>query len=113
MHELGITQSIIEIAEEHASRHGARRIRSVTVLLGTLSGVMAEAVEFCFEACAQGTRLEGARLIIEQRQGLGRCRQCQHEAPLDNLLTPCPACGSFAIDLLQGDEMRISELEVD
>jgi hydrogenase nickel incorporation protein HypA/HybF len=113
MHELGITRSIIDIAEEHASRHGARRVRSVTILIGALSGVMAEAVEFCFEACAQGTRLEGARLIIEHRQGLGRCRQCQSEATLENMLACCPACGSFAIDLLQGDELRISELEVD
>jgi hydrogenase nickel incorporation protein HypA/HybF len=113
MHELGITRSIIEIAEEHAQRHGARRIRSVTVLIGAFSGVMAQAVEFCFEACAQGTLLEGARLIIEHRQGLGRCHQCQNESPLASLLSPCPACGSFAIELVQGDEMRISELEVD
>jgi hydrogenase nickel incorporation protein HypA/HybF len=113
MHELGIARSIIEIAEEHARRHDARRIHSVTVLIGSLSGVMAEAVEFCFSACAQGTLLEDARLIIEQPQGLGRCRQCQKESPLATTLYSCPVCGSFAIDLLRGDEMRISEMEVD
>lgn len=113
MHELGITRSIIEIAEEHAHRHGAQRIRSVTVLIGTLSGVMAESVEFCFSVCAQGTLLEGASLIIEQPPGLGRCRQCQSESPMDCQLFSCPVCGGFAMDLLQGDEMRISELEVD
>ena len=65
MHELGITQSIVDIAARTARDQGAERIVSVTVEIGSLSGVIPDAVEFCFEACSQGTLLEGSRLLIE------------------------------------------------
>ena len=57
MHEMSITQGIIDICEKHA---GGRRVLSVDVEIGELSSVVPEAVEFCFEACSQGTLLEGA-----------------------------------------------------
>lgn len=113
MHEVGITRSIIEIAERSAREQGAGKILSVTVEIGALSGVMAEAVEFCFEACSGGTFLEGTTLIIEHIAGRGRCRECGTEAAIDTCTFACPACGEFALDRLQGDELRIREMEID
>jgi hydrogenase nickel incorporation protein HypA/HybF len=113
MHEVGITRSIIEIAERSAREQGARKILSVTVEIGALSGVMAEAVEFCFEACSGGTFLEGTALIIERIAGRGRCRECNTESEIDSTTFTCPACGEFALDRLQGDELRIKEMEID
>ncbi|HXV21659.1 MAG TPA: hydrogenase maturation nickel metallochaperone HypA, partial [Desulfuromonadales bacterium] len=46
MHEVGITRSIVEIAERTAREQGAARVLSVTVAIGALSGVVPEAVEF-------------------------------------------------------------------
>ncbi len=54
MHEVGITRSLVEIAEDHARRAGSKRVLSVSVDIGELSGVVAEAVEFCFSAVTQG-----------------------------------------------------------
>lgn len=113
MHEVGITQSIINIAEEHARREQAASITSITVEIGNLSGVIAESVEFCFEACAQGTLAEGARLIIRRIQARGKCGDCRHEFDLDTITFACPACDSFAVERLCGDELRISEMEID
>ncbi|NIQ95142.1 MAG: hydrogenase maturation nickel metallochaperone HypA, partial [Desulfuromonadales bacterium] len=90
MHEVGITQSIIEIAEQHARRENAGRIASVTVEIGTLSGVVPESVEFCFEACTSGTLAEGASLIIKRIQGRGRCGDCGDEFDLDTYTFACP-----------------------
>ncbi|MFA7535891.1 MAG: hydrogenase maturation nickel metallochaperone HypA [Desulfuromonadales bacterium] len=113
MHEVGITQSIIEIAERHARAQGASRVLSVTVAIGELSGVVADSVDFCFEACARGTFLEGARLIIDAIAGRGRCGDCRAEVALDPYTFACPACGGFALERLQGEELRITELEVE
>lgn len=113
MHEVGITRNIVEIAEEHARREGAAGVRSVTVEIGTLSGVVPEAVEFCFTACARGTLLEGAALHIERVQGRGRCTECGVEVELDPLTFACTACGSFALETLCGRELRVVELEID
>jgi hydrogenase nickel incorporation protein HypA/HybF len=113
MHEVGITQSIIDIAEQHARAQGAGKIHSVTVEIGALSGVIAESVEFCFEACASGTLLEGTRLIIHRIPGLGRCGECGATTPMEQHTFACEACGGFALETLQGTELRVTELEVD
>ncbi|MEJ2200014.1 MAG: hydrogenase maturation nickel metallochaperone HypA [Desulfuromonadaceae bacterium] len=113
MHEVGITRSIIEICEDNARRHGARVVRSVTVEIGDLPGVVPEAVEFCFDACSKGTLLEGAQLIIERVPALGRCTQCHTEHPLEATTFSCPSCDSFSLQRLQGDELKVKEMEID
>ena len=47
MHEAGIAQSIIEIAENVA---GGRPIAKIHLKLGAFTGVVQEALEFAFEA---------------------------------------------------------------
>ena len=113
MHELGITQSIIEIAERTAREQQAEKVLSVTVEVGSLSGVVPEALEFCFEACSNGTFLQGTQLLIEKVAAQGRCRDCGREFPLEELLACCPDCGSAAGDILSGEELRIKEMEID
>ncbi|WP_305043850.1 hydrogenase maturation nickel metallochaperone HypA [Geoalkalibacter sp.] len=113
MHELGITRSIVEIAEGHAREQGATRVLSLTVRIGALSGVIPDAVEFAFEVCAAGTLLEGARLIIDAVPGRGRCRACGAESAIDRFTYACPTCDALALDITQGEELSILELEVD
>jgi hydrogenase nickel incorporation protein HypA/HybF len=113
MHELGITQSIVDIAARTAREQGATRVRSVTVEIGDLAGVVADAVAFCFEACRQGTLLETAELIIESIPGKAHCTSCGAETPVDQYTFVCPACDAFTLERLQGEELQIREMEID
>jgi len=113
VHEVGITQNILEIALDHARRAGAERITSLSVEIGALSGVIPEAVEFCFEAVTRGTLAEGARLNIVRIPGRGRCHTCGRESDLDTYTFSCPHCESLDLERLQGDELRLTELEID
>ncbi len=113
MHELSITQSLIEIAEKAALDQGAQKVLSVTVEIGALSGVVAEAVEFAFEACSRDTMLETARLIIEPIAGKGRCGQCGLESAMDQYTLACSHCEAFALEVQQGKELRIRQMEID
>lgn len=113
MHELGITQSIIEIAERTARESGAARVLSVTVEIGALAGVVPEAVAFCYDSCCKGTLLEDSQLVIESIAGRGRCPECRLELDIDPLTFVCPACGALGLERLAGEELRIKELEVD
>lgn len=110
MHEMSITQGIIELCLEHAD---GRRIRSLDVEIGELSSVVPEAVEFCFEACSRETLLEGARLIITRTPGTGCCGECGRETPLWELFGSCVHCGSNRVTILTGEELRVREIEVD
>lgn len=110
MHELSITQGVVDICEDTAA---GRRVIAVVLEIGALSGVIPEAVEFCFEACARGTALEGAKLIIERTPARGGCEDCSAEFSLKAYYEPCPGCGSYRVTILSGEELRVKELEVD
>ncbi|WP_298439979.1 hydrogenase maturation nickel metallochaperone HypA [Geobacter sp.] len=110
MHEMSITQSVVEICEKNAE---GRRVLAVTLEIGELSGVVAEAVEFCFEACIRDTLLEDARLTIERVPGRGECPACRASFPLKTYFDPCPSCGAYGVRVTAGEELRVKELEVE
>jgi hydrogenase nickel incorporation protein HypA/HybF len=109
LHELSITQSMVELCEKNAD---GRKVLSVIMEIGELSGVVPDAVEFCFEACSRDTLLDGARLIIERIPGQGRCG-CGAESPVSSYFDPCPVCGGFGMSVIAGEELRVRELEVE
>ena len=109
MHELGITRSIVGIVVEAARW---RRVRQVTVQIGELSGVVADAVRFCFDAVTPGTVAEGAALQIEELRGYARCRPCGREFETPSLLTAC-ACGSRQLIRLRGEEINVRSIVIE
>lgn len=109
MHEFAITQNLVAIAAEHAN--GAR-VRRIVLEIGQLTAIMPDAVEFCFDVCAQGTLLEGATLEIIERPGRGQCRDCDLQLDLDQPFGVCD-CGSTRLDIIQGEELMIKTLEVE
>jgi len=109
MHELAISRNILAIVEEAAK---GRRVRRITLDIGKLSGVMSQAVAFCFDAVARGTALEGTSLDICEIEGRCRCRDCGLEFAADTLYQPCP-CGSHRLDRLQGEELKIRTMELE
>lgn len=108
MHELAITRNIVAIVGEAAQ---GRPVSRVTLEIGKLSGVMAEAVAFCFAIAAAGTPLAGAALDIRQIDGSARCRACGGEFACDTLFSPCP-CGARDSERLRGDELNIKSFEL-
>ena len=108
MHEMAITQSVVHMVCE---RMGDAQVRRICLEIGTLSGVVADSVRFCFDVITAGTTLEGASLEIVQSSGKARCRDCGVEFALNDLLMLC-ACGSANRELLAGEELRIREVEV-
>jgi hydrogenase nickel incorporation protein HypA/HybF len=109
MHELAITCNIVELVSEAAR---GRKVCSVTIELGRLSGVIADAIEFCFLEVSKGTLLEGARLNIWEIQARALCRVCGVEFMMPDSLTACP-CGSRQFTRLCGDELIVKRIEIE
>jgi hydrogenase nickel incorporation protein HypA/HybF len=109
MHELAIACNIVELVTEAAE---GRRVRRVTLEIGKLSGVMPEAIAFCFPEVAKGTRAEAARLDIRVVEGRARCEACGEEFVTPSLLTRCP-CGSVRLQRISGDELTIKNIDID
>jgi hydrogenase nickel incorporation protein HypA/HybF len=109
MHELGITQAIVEVAQTRAE---GRRVRRVVVEIGKLSAVLPDAVRFCFDLCSEGTAVEGAELQIREPPGTARCKACGTVLELDRPFGRC-ACGNTDLDWLTGEELRVTEIEIE
>jgi len=103
VHELGITQNVVDAVTE---RTGSAPVAIVRLRVGRLAGVVPDAMRFCFELVTAGTPLEGAALEIEQPEGRGRCRACGAAFGLADLILLCD-CGSADVEVLTGRELSV------
>jgi hydrogenase nickel incorporation protein HypA/HybF len=83
----------------------------VHLVIGKVSGVVPDAVRFCFDVVAVGSPVEGARLEIEEPPGEARCRGCAERFEVDGLIVLCP-CGCADVEVLGGDELLIRSVEL-
>ena len=106
MHELSITQSVVEAVTE---RTGSAAVVSVRLRVGRLAGVVPDAMRFCFELVTAGTPLEGAVLEFDRPEGRGRCRTCGAEFALLDPVLLCD-CGSADVEVLAGRELAVASV---
>ena len=62
MHELSVTENIIAIAERHARAAQATRIVSIRLVIGELSSIVDDSIQFYFDHLAANTLAAGATL---------------------------------------------------
>jgi len=113
VHELSVTQNILEIALRHAQQAGAVRIREINLVIGELSSIVDDSVQFYWDIISAGTIAQEARLNFVRVPAKLRCRQCGHEFALGRNDYVCPACGSFAVSVVGGEEFYLDSIEVD
>ena len=113
MHEMSIAMNLVDLAVQTARQNDAKKINSMILELGSLAGVVREALEFCFEAACRGTMAEGAKLKIINIHAQAQCDQCGHQFNCDQIATPCPKCGQFVFDIQGGRELKLKSVNVD
>jgi len=113
MHELSIAQSLIGEAERVLQGEPSRRPREITVAVGRLSGVERLPLETCFPLAAEGTRLEGCRLNIEELPVEVSCASCGARTRPDFPDLSCAACASRDTQVEQGYELILKTMEVE
>lgn len=113
MHELSITQSIVNIAVDTAREHNVRKVNEIRIRIGEYSGVVSQCVQQYFDILSKGTAAEGAVLKMSTIPITMRCKQCGAENEIDKFNIRCPDCGSTDLKLLTGHEFYVESLEVD
>ena len=108
MHELAIAESVVASVLEHT---GGRRVAVVRLRVGRLAGVVPDALSFCFELATTGTTLEGASLELVEEHGRAHCRTCACDFTVDDPILLC-GCGSADVELLSGQDLSVTSVEV-
>lgn len=114
MHELSITQSVLEIALRHAERAGARRIVAINLVIGELTGFVDDSIQFYFDFLSKDTLAQDARLNFDRIAPRARCHSCTAEyVPPDSRLWTCPRCGALGGEVVAGREFSVASIEIE
>jgi hydrogenase nickel incorporation protein HypA/HybF len=118
MHELSIVMSVVETVTESLkalpdSSRGAR-VLEVRLRVGALASVVPESLEFCWRIAAEGTPLEGSRLVVNVLPVVVHCEPCELDSELEGVQSfRCPRCGEPCSEMRQGRELEIDSIEID
>jgi hydrogenase nickel incorporation protein HypA/HybF len=113
MHELPITESILEIAIRHAEKARAKRITDIHLVIGQLSSVVDESVSFYWDIISKDTIAEGAELHFRRVQTQMLCLDCNQSYYPGNEDLACPSCHSSKVRVIAGEEFSLEAIEVD
>ncbi len=117
MHELAVTEKILDIVIKHARMNHVHKIRSITLRIGEMSDIENEWIQHYFDYLSKNTVAEGAVLKIERAPIVLQCNPCgcaveirKHELAD----VTCPACGSKKdFSIISGREYFIKEMEAE
>ena len=113
MHEVGIASEILRASHAEAARRPGARLVAVTVKIGVLAGVDADALRFAWDVVSEQAEYEPVTLEIQMLPRRNRCQNCGWEFTTDMYSEPCPQCSSENSLLLGGDEMQLASVEVE
>ncbi len=111
MHELVVTESILEITLRHAKKAGDIRVTDLFLVIGELSSVIDDSVQFYWDFVSEGTVAEGAKLHFRRVPAEFACQACGNKYRLTDNLT-CPKCESNDIRIVAGREFSLEAIEV-
>jgi hydrogenase nickel incorporation protein HypA/HybF len=115
MHELQVTERILDIVLKHAAGHDVSQIVRIHLKIGDLSDLEDEWVQRYFDYLSRETLADGAELAIERAPIVLRCEGCgsSYEIRRDQLGSPeCPECQDTNCQLVSGREYLIKNIEV-
>jgi len=113
MHEYSIVQSLLESCEQHAKANNAAKITKVVLKIGVMSGVEPQLLQNAFDTFKETTICEESDLVLHIQEVVVYCRTCQRESTLQKREYLCPACQSNDLEIRDGEEMYLMQLELE
>ena len=103
----------MSLALEKATEAQAKKIISINLVVGELSGVVGDCVQFYFDAISRGTIADGAKLCFETKPTQIRCRKCETVFTPANHDWACPQCHEISMEIVSGRECYMESIEVE
>jgi hydrogenase nickel incorporation protein HypA/HybF len=110
MHELSLTQNLLEIALENAQ---SRKIVKVNLLIGPFSEEREENIRFYWRDLSKGTLGEGARLHFQHPPPAVKCLACGGTFNPEDNESICVYCQSDRLQWADGDEVSLESIDVE
>lgn len=113
MHELAVTQGILDISLRHAEAANATRITDINLVIGQFSSIVDDSVQFYWDIVAKDTIAHGATLHFNRIPGEMTCSACGHVFHPSDEIFACPACSSLQVRITKGEEFQVDSIDVE
>lgn len=111
MHEVGIMEGALDMARQLMEKNGGSRLMRLHMTIGSLSGVVPEALQFAFRALQDSYAAQDAALNVTWVEALCRCDACRADFSFTEHGYICPGCGEPALAILRGRELELTRVE--
>ena len=113
MHELPVTESVLEIALRHAKGAGAERITNIYLVIGQLSSIVDDSIQFYWDIVSKDSLAQGAKLHFRRIPTEIECLDCHHLYQPGRELACCPNCGSCQVKVIKGEEFFLEAIDIE
>ena len=113
MHELSVTESLLEIVTRHALQADAERVVRIHLVIGELASIVDDSVQFYFDFLAKETLAAGAELVFRRVPVTLECPSCQHRWHPETADWACPNCQAARARPVAGQEFHVESIEVE
>ena len=113
MHELSVTESILEISIRHAQEAKASRITNLYLVIGQLASIVDDSVQFYWDIIAKDTIADGAVLHFKRLPATLSCLDCNTRYNPGSEGFACPNCKSDHVKVISGDEFYMEAIDID
>jgi len=110
MHELSVTQSVLDITIKNA---GTRKIKQINLVIGQFSSIVDDSVQFYWDILSKDTSAEGSLLHFERIPGEMTCQNCGSVFRPTDEAFDCPSCSSPFVKITKGEEFRVDSIDVE
>lgn len=121
MHEVSVVSDLVSAILEELRKYNVVRVHNVTLIIGRMTNLGAEQMEFAYEIVTRDTILEGSSLIIEEEEVTIRCDRCGYDGPAKNFsmgtdhsvpILSCPDCGG-AVTITAGQSCCVKNMDIE
>lgn len=114
MHEISLVQNLFQQLEQLAKENNCDKIRTVTMEVGPLSGVVVDSFQFGFDILSRDhPLLQEAELKIELPPVNYTCSSCGGMEICEQRPESCPQCGETLLIPEGGDDLILKQVELE
>ena len=123
MHEASVMADIVDAVLAELEKYKVTKVNDVTILVGDLTQLGEEQLQFAWEVLTDSNVLKGSTLTIEHEPVMLRCLSCGYEGPARSVdfgdgmshaipLLSCPDCGG-KVEVTGGSACRIVSFDIE
>lgn len=112
MHELPVTENILEISLKYAKEADASQITNIYLVIGQMASIVDDSIQFYWDIVSKGTIAEKAHLHFNRIPTKFECSRCKHQYLYNGDDFECPNCGSIEVKLIDGDQFYLEAIDV-